>query len=114
MITIEQLEAARVASKMSRTEMARKLRLRHPNNYHNWVYRNSIPKEYIPSCEELYQALQPKDSTAANITHEGSHEKTGDRLQEVADSVEHPQLREELADYIVFRSRQFDRQSSEE
>ena len=57
MINISQLEGARKLKGLSRGEMARRLKLPHQNNYHNWVYRNSIPKEYLVAAQDIYNEL---------------------------------------------------------
>lgn len=47
---IERIELYRVASRIKKAEMSRILGAESPNQYHNWVARGTVPKEYIDAC----------------------------------------------------------------
>lgn len=47
---IQRIEAYRKGNRITKAEMSRILGAESPNQYHNWVARGSVPKEYIDAC----------------------------------------------------------------
>lgn len=57
MITIEKVEKWRERNKLSKSDVARLFDVE-PQNYNNWVYRSSLPKEKIARALELISSDQ--------------------------------------------------------
>lgn len=68
MITVKQLEEARKQSGLKKSEVVRRLKLPHQNNYTNWIRRGSISKRYLEAAQSLYDELMGI-SSADSLLH---------------------------------------------
>jgi phage repressor protein C with HTH and peptisase S24 domain len=67
MLEEARISANRKGADISASDMAKKFRLPHPNNYSNWVYRNSIPKSHLTTASKIFHQLCKEHELEINV-----------------------------------------------
>lgn len=64
---IQQVEEYRISKGLIKAEMAKLIGANSSQQYNNWVYRNSLPKEYIPRAQRLLETQDKEIRLDAEI-----------------------------------------------
>ena len=73
---IEEVEAVRIQLGLTKTDVSKTLGAPTPQNYNNWVYRGSMPKNYFPVAQKFLEDNQNNATRGlstsfgdSNVTH---------------------------------------------